>query len=321
MPLPEVTTLFNHDRYVAAWSGVNFATGELDGKSVPMMVEEPNSRVAPPVTSGHGLTSSTQIVLGAATLAELRKHVGDTVTFSNGSTKPMTLTIAGTSTLTPITQGLEMGTGALVAPSDFPSALLNTQQNSIPGPNAVLIRLSPSAKETTALASLREINRKIARVHGDTGTSGGLVAHLRPAEIVNYRSMGTTPSILGGGLVIGAVAALGLTLLASVRRRRRELALLKSLGFVRHQLAWAVTWQASVAVGIGLLAGIPIGVVLGRTLWFLFAHKIDAVAVASVPGLVIALIAIGALLLGNLAAALPGRLAARTPVALVLRDE
>jgi hypothetical protein len=321
MPLPQVTTLFDHDPYVAAWSGANFAVAELDGTSVSMMVESPNSLVAPPLTSGHGLDAPNEVVLGKTTLAELHKRVGDTVTFSNGTSPPKTLTIVGTATMTPVAKGIEMGTGALVAPSDFPANLLNTQQNSVPGPNVVLIRLRPGANAAKALASFRVISRTINRDKGNTGSAGGIVAHLRPAEIANYRSMGTTPAILGGGLALGAIVALGLTLLASVRRRRRELALLKCLGFVGRQLASAVAWQSSVAVGAGLIAGIPIGIVIGRTLWILFANEIDAVPVASVPGLVIGLIAIGSLLLANLVASVPGRIAARTPTALVLRDE
>ncbi|MGA2123617.1 MAG: FtsX-like permease family protein [Acidimicrobiales bacterium] len=321
LPLPQVTRLFDHDPYVAAWSGANFTTAEIDGQETQIMTEPPNSAVGPPLTSGHGLDSAHQIVLGKSTLAALHKHVGETVAFSNGSTKPTTLTIVGTATLTPVAKGLEMGTGALVATSDFPTKLLNTQQNSVPGPNAVLIRLRPGANTSEALASFRVIQRKINRDHGDPGSAGGLVAHLRPAEIANYRSMGTTPAILGGGLALGAVVALALTLIASVRRRRRELALLKSLGFVGRQLASAVAWQSSVAVSIGLIVGIPIGIVVGRTLWILFANEIDAVPVASVPGLVIALIAVGSLLLANLVASVPGRMAARTPTALVLRDE
>jgi putative ABC transport system permease protein len=114
----------------------------------------------------------------------------------------------------------------------------------------------------------------------------------RPAEIVSYRSMGVTPLILGLGLTAGAVTALGLTLVASVRRRRRAMAMLRTLGFTGRQLRASVAWQSSIAVVIGLAVGVPLGIV-----------------------------ALGALLLGNLVAALPGRLAARTPAALLLRTE
>jgi hypothetical protein len=63
---------------------------------------------------------------------------------------------------------------------------------------------------------------------------------LSPAQIVNYRSMGSTPIILAVGLALAAVVALGLTLSASVRRRKRDLALLKALGFTQRQLSAAV---------------------------------------------------------------------------------
>ena len=112
-----------------------------------------------------------------------------------------------------------MGSGALVAPSNFSAAVLNAQQSSIPGPQAVLIRLRSGANTTKALRSIHEIIHKLNSIPSDPGPAGGLVAHLRPAEIVNYRSMGTMPDILGGGLALGAVVALALPLIASVRRR------------------------------------------------------------------------------------------------------
>jgi ABC-type antimicrobial peptide transport system permease subunit len=321
LPAPQVATLFDHDHYVASWSGANFFTGDLDGQTVQMMIEAPGSHVAPPVLSGHGLDAANQVVLGDDTLAALHKHVGDTVTFSNGKTKPITLTIVGTATMTPITKGLEMGSGALVATSDFPTALLNAQESSIPGPEVVLIRLRSGVNTKAALSSLREIKYKLNRIPNDDSPAGGLVAHLRPAEIVNYRSMGTTPAILGGGLALGAVVSLALALVASVRRRRRELALLKTLGFVRRQLVAAVAWQSSIAVTIGVLIGVPVGILLGRTLWDLFAREIDAVPVPNVPGVTIVLIVVGALVLANVVASIPGRMAARTSTALVLREE
>jgi hypothetical protein len=67
--------------------------------------------------------------------------------------------------------------------------------------------------------------------------------------------------------------------------------------------------------------GVPVGIVIGRVLWNLFAHDIDAVPAPSVPVLTIVLIAVGAVLLANVVAAIPGRMAARTPTALVLRAE
>jgi putative ABC transport system permease protein len=153
----------------------------------------------------------------------------------------------------------------------------------------------------------------------DYGVS--LLAVQRPAEIVNYRSMGTTPAILGAALGAGAAAALALTLVASVRRRRRDLALLKTIGLSRRQLGAVVAWQSSVAVAIGTVVGVPLGIVVGRSLWQLFANEINAVPTPSVPALSIALIAAGALVLANVIAFFPGRIAARTPTALLLRAE
>jgi len=170
----------------------------------------------------------------------------------------------------------------------------------------------------TALRALRGIADKLT-LPENYGVS--LLTVQRPAEIINYRSMGTVPAFLGAGLGAGAVTALGFTLVASVRRRRRDLALLKTIGFTHRQLAATVAWQSSVAVGIGTVVGIPLGIVLGRFLWDLFAHDIDAVPVPTVPGWPILLIAVGAFVLANIVATLPGRMAANTPTALLLRAE
>jgi hypothetical protein len=72
---------------------------------------------------------------------------------------------------------------------------------------------------------------------------------------------------------------------------------------------------------IGLVVGVPLGIVAGRYLWDLFATNIYVVPRPTVPALAIVAIALGALGLGNLVAAIPGRIAARTPPALLLRTE
>jgi hypothetical protein len=322
LPGHQIATLLNQDPEIKAWSGVNFVGAKLDGQTVPMLTERPGSSVAPPLLSGHGLDASDQVVLGGTTLTELHKRVGDTVMFANRLAKPRRLLIVGTATMPSMTtSGLGMGTGALVSTSDFPTSLLNKQQSSIPGPNAILVRIRAGSNSSAAYRSLEEIDNKVNALPNESGSAGGVVSLLRPAEIVNFRSMGTTPAVLAAGFAVGAIAALGLTLGASVRRRRRDLALLKALGFTQRQLATSIAWQATVAAVIGIVFGIPLGIVAGRELWTLFAHNINAVPNPTVPLALVLLVGIGALAFANLVAALPARSAASTPTALVLRAE
>jgi hypothetical protein len=307
---------------VAAWSGAYFFTPKIDGQIVPVLGERPGATVAPPVLSGHGLTGPGQVVLGAITLAALHKHLGDTVTLTspNPSGPPVAkvLRIVGTATMPTIGQGtslhLEMGSGAEIPTAVIPAAF-RTSVGAGSGPEVIFVRLKSSVSQTAALPGLRRIANATANQNND----GVIVdAVQRPAEIVNYRTLGATPAILGAALAVGTVVALALTLLASVRRRRRDLAMLKTLGFTRSQLAAAVACQATVAVLIGAVVGITLGIVAGRYLWDLFANEIHAVPVPSVSVLTVVLVAIGALVLGNVVALVPGRIAARTSVSSAL---
>jgi ABC-type antimicrobial peptide transport system permease subunit len=171
------------------------------------------------------------------------------------------------------------------------------------------------------LQSLNDISADINKLPNSSGTAGGVIGALRPVEIVNFRSMGTTPAILAAGLSLGAIVALGLTLSASVRRRRRDLALLKTMGFSRRQLFASIAWQATAAAVVGIAIGIPIGVVIGRQLWLLFARSIAVVPDATAPITTLIAIAVGAIVFANLVAVFPGRTAASTSTAIVLRSE
>jgi hypothetical protein len=76
-----------------------------------------------------------------------------------------------------------------------------------------------------------------------------------------------------------------------------------------------------VSVACGVVIGIPLGIVIGRALWTLFATNIDAVPAPTVPILSIVVIGVGALFLANIVAAVPGRAAARTSTAVLLRTD
>jgi ABC-type antimicrobial peptide transport system permease subunit len=96
---------------------------------------------------------------------------------------------------------------------------------------------------------------------------------------------------------------------------------LKALGFTRRQLSATVAWQATSTTIVGLLAGVPLGVVLGRLLWVQFAGQLDVLAEPSVPLTAIIVVAAAALLAANVLAALPARYARALPPSLVLRAE
>jgi hypothetical protein len=329
--------LLARDRDVAATAGAYFATVQIDGQTVPAMALATPAAITPGPLTGQRLTGPGQIVLGPATLAALHKRIGDTVTLSEGQIVPPTrLRITGTAALPTIGNVIgvhaSLSTGAVISSRSVPAADLDGF-GALSGPNAVFVRLRPGVSPAAGLRSLNQIAGQIDRdsrtppveaVIGNIGQYLNFVSVLpvqRPAEIVNYKTMGAMPAVLAGGLAAGAVAAVGLTLTASVRRRRRDFALLKTLGFTRRQLGGAVAWQSSVIAIIGLVIGVPLGVAAGRWLWILFARELSAVPDPTIPADSIALAAVAALVLANLVAALPGRRAARTPAAEALRVE
>ena len=319
LPAAQTATLLAHDHAVLAASGVYFLGAEINGQDVGVMGATPRAAVGPPILTGHGLEAPDEIVLGAATMSELHAHVGQWLEVDTGANKTVRLLVVGTATM-PALMGLDMGNGAVIDDRPFPASLRNTQGSATTGPNAFLID-TRGGYSTANLDSLQFVTQRINHTPVNEGAAGGAVSVLRPTEIVNSRSIEAIPTILGAGLAGGAVVALGITLLASVRRRRRDLAVLKTLGLSGRQLAAIVAWQSSVAVTTGTVVGVPLGIVAGRLLWDLFASGIHAVPAASIPSLLIVGIALGAVALANLVAAVPGRIAAGTQTALLLRAE
>jgi len=338
---PQAVAALNHDPDVAAWSGYSDPDLQIDGQTVPALTTGGAPRVGPPMLSGHNLEpGQAQVVLGAATLASLHTHIGASVTISYGSpnTAPLYLPptpgkVVGTATFPAIAgsstfaEHTSMGTGALVSDDVLPAAFLRATKSPDPtldGPALVFVRVhanvSPSAGHKDMERIIAVAAAAFARDPNAAGASVIILPVQRPAEIVNYQSTGSTPVALAAGLATGAVIALVIALVATVRKRRQDLALLKTLGFTKGQLAVTLAWQATVTAVVGIVIGVPVGIAAGRQLWIIFARSIDAVPEPSVP-LSIILVAAGALVLANLVAAVPGRVAASTPAAIILRGE
>jgi predicted lysophospholipase L1 biosynthesis ABC-type transport system permease subunit len=89
----------------------------------------------------------------------------------------------------------------------------------------------------------------------------------------------------------------------------------------RSQIVRVVAWQASALAGAALLVGIPVGLLVGRWAFALFADSLGVAPDATISLLVVLAIIPAVLVLANLIAAAPGRAAARIRPALVLRGE
>ena len=306
--------VFGGDANIAGFAGGYFGTADLDGTSTPLLGVMPGAAVHPPILKGRSVKTTNETVLGSRTLSQLHKRIGDTLTLGSGP-DARKLRIVGTATLPTIGiihgQYTSLGVGAIVDTNLVPgyaSNLDNTEAGGgYIGPNVWFVKFRQGVDEKAA-------RRKLRREIGPVGSQQGSLALLpaqRPAEIVNADEIGSSPKVIGGALGVAALASLGLALATSVRRRRIDLAVLKSLGFTRRQLAATVRWQAGATVLAGLIVGVPLGVITGHLLWRQFAQQLDVVPQSSTPFATIAAISIAAVIVALVAAAVPARSARR----------
>ena len=135
------------------------------------------------------------------------------------------------------------------------------------------------------------------------------------------RDVGLLAEIGQPVLALLAAGTLAHVLLTGLHRRRRDLAVLKTLGLVRSQLLRVAAWQATALAAAALVIGLPLGVLAGRWAWALFAWSAGVSGVADVPAPLVLLAVPATLALANLIAAGPGWNAARGRPASVLRTE
>jgi hypothetical protein len=105
--VPAVTDgMLAHDHAVARWTGFGFADAQIDGQTIPILLTRARAPVTPPILSGRAVQGDHEIVVGGGSLAQLHKHVGDTVSITYGTPQdapiyvpPTTVRIVGTATL------------------------------------------------------------------------------------------------------------------------------------------------------------------------------------------------------------------------------
>ncbi len=262
--------------------------------------------IDPEVVAGRAPRGPREVALGSVTLDAVHKRIGDSVRIQaeNGSGEfrivgRIVLPTVNTESLQPLADGAALtvaGLGPLLSPGGNETHFLLVKAGS--GSRVALER------------RMRSIPRS-----KNTGASK------TPVEVDRLRQLGWFPAILAVLLATLALVAVGHALVTSVRRRRSELALLKTIGFGRRQVGATVAWQATTVGVVGLVVGVPLGILLGRVVWSLVADGLGVATVVAVPAFsVIATIA-AVLVLLNLLAFFPARAAARTRPAVALRTE
>ena len=109
--------------------------------------------------------------------------------------------------------------------------------------------------------------------------------------------------------------------MTSVRRRKHELAVLKTFGFTGGQVRATIGWQATTLAAVSIVLGVPIGIFLGRFAWRLLADNLGVSTEAWIPFFQPLVVVAAAILIVNLIGLLPARAAARTRPAVALRSE
>jgi cell division protein FtsX len=298
--------------FIQTFTSGNIGDAEVGGRNVFVFALAPHDGIGFSSISGRVPADSLhnglpEIAVGPATLRRAHWHIGQTVSF------PLDVDN------TPTVRALIVGTAAMPAlpfrqdePGDGVVMTLNSYHvlapDPIPEPPCCFVTFKKGVDPQDARAKLQ---------------AQGMQVFLRSsrADLAALSKVAGMPTTLA--YIIGAAAAIVIAyaLLTAIARRRRDLAILKVIGFVRGQVRRAVAWQASALTVLSVGVAIPVGIILGRYGWRLFADQFGVVPEPAVPlYLTVALIPF-ALVLANLIAIIPAGAAARTKPALVLREE
>jgi hypothetical protein len=270
--------------------------------------------------SGRLPMTDHEIGLGASTMHKVGAHVGSLVhvamSLPSGQKRTGSFHVVSQISFPVLGGAVSLGNGAVITTAGYENTLcpsgsgraacLNGALATSNG-GGMLVRVVPGAKGRAAVAHYLDVYRSTTALA------------ITPTSLVNFGEAVNFPLIFGVMLAVVGAATLAHLLVVSVARRRREIGLLKVLGFVNRQVAATVAWQATTLALIGLAFGVPLGVVAGKATWNVFANNLGAVPISVVPTRLIVSLAIGVLVVANFLAIGPALVATRSKTALLLQ--
>jgi ABC-type lipoprotein release transport system permease subunit len=273
--------------------------------------------IGPQIVSGRAPATDDEVALGRDTLVALHKHIGDHVGIDAGQ-GGQDYRVVGQVLLPQLTYGdvQPLADGAITTQAGF----LRTRPPQDDATTRYLVmRTAPGS---TAGQLARTVRAQPAyNQDGPSPNPDTITTTVRPAEIERIRNTSWLLPALGLLMAILALTGLAHALVNAVRRRARDLAILKALGFAPRQVRATVAWQASTLAIVGLVFGLPLGVIVGRLTWSTIARNTGLGTGVTIPALALTLIVPAALLLVNAVAYFPARAAARMRAGTALATE
>jgi ABC-type lipoprotein release transport system permease subunit len=266
-----------------------------------------SAQVHPPILEGRAPEAADEIAVARKSLRAMHAGIGDVAQLRFPGTEAQgNFRIVGVTVLPIVRSDIStVGEGAWV-PLEGVARLFGGQ---VPMDGA-LVRFAPGVDPT-------KVTKAIEAKFGP----GSVQQAVAPATVVDFGRVSNMPYVLAAIVGILAAGTLAHGLVTAVRRRRRDLAVLKTLGLDPGQVRQAVSWQATVTALVSLIVGIPMGVVVGRWMWMVFANEAGVVPEPVAPLGALGITVLAAIALANVIAAGPARSAARTQPALILRSE
>ena len=256
------------DPAVAAWAvGYTGAPLTIRGVAADSIALLPghHASLLPVLRQGHLPRGPGEIAVGARTLAAMHAHLGQTVGVSLGGFRAHPLKIVGTAVFPTLGDVLGLGKGATLSVAGLRMLL---PPNVPPPPlDTLLVKFRPAAGRAGRAQRFRH-----------PGGPGGarLPPRARPHPPIWSTSGGSSNCrcCSGSRSACSPCSTIAHLLLTSVRRRRRDFAVLRALGFTRWQVRGAVGWQAGALTVAALCLGIPAGILCGRVAWRIFALQL-----------------------------------------------
>ena len=286
---------------VACYESMQFAGRPIIGWGIVPV----KGAIGPAIVAGRAPTTPNEVAFGAATMHALGTRIGDTVRTAGPKGKPLIERVVGQAVFPQLGDAQPVADGAWFTSAGWYAAGATDDQFS-----RFLVGTYASHADRDMIA--REIEAK----NGTNPVGTPIV----PTEIDRLRRINWFPTATAALLALLALIAVAHAVTTGARRRRRDLAVLKTIGFGRPQVRQTVEWQATALAITGLMVGLPVGVLVGDAIWRAIAHSLGVRVTLTLPvGLVLLIPAV--IVAVDLIAFFPAQAAARRRPAVALRAE